>query len=438
MILKGNQRGGATNLAQHLMKDENEHVEVHEIRGFMSGSVMGALNEIYAISQGTKCSQFMYSLSLNPPLSENVPISDFEDAIERAEETLNLKGQSRVVVFHEKEGPNGIRRHAHVVWSRIKIDTMTAVQMSHDRPKLKVLARELFLEHGWKMPRGYVLSAERDPRNYSFADWQQSKRSKKHPNEITDAIKDAWAISDSSGGFFHAMQERGFTVAKGDKKGRIVAVDIHGEIYSIPSKLKIPVKDVRARLGDEQNLQSVDEAQAKIANEMLPIMARFRDELKTETQYQKEDLTNERDILVQDQRAGRAEFRMRLKERQLQENIARQARFRIGFKGIWDRIRGEHKRITQENLEEAKRSSARDMEEKNQFIQNQLGQRRMIQKRYLDFKNQTKSQRQKLQRDVEKFEQFNEKSFTTRKNDFIQKRRTQKPKPRNRGPTMER
>ena len=36
MILEGNARGGAKNLALHLMKDENDHVTIHELRGFMS------------------------------------------------------------------------------------------------------------------------------------------------------------------------------------------------------------------------------------------------------------------------------------------------------------------------------------------------------------------------------------------------------------------
>lgn len=64
-----------------------------------------------------------------------------------------------MVVFHEKHG----RRHAHVVWSRINIEEMKAVQMSFDHERLKVLSRELFIEHGWKMPRGHVISEERDP-----------------------------------------------------------------------------------------------------------------------------------------------------------------------------------------------------------------------------------------------------------------------------------
>lgn len=70
MILKGNQRGGANNLAIHLLKNENEHVEIHELRGFASDSLVSALNEAYAVSRGTRCKKFLFSLSLNPRLGK--------------------------------------------------------------------------------------------------------------------------------------------------------------------------------------------------------------------------------------------------------------------------------------------------------------------------------------------------------------------------------
>lgn len=54
MILVGNQRGGAQNLALHLMKDENERVQLHELRGFVSDDLQGAFQESYAISRGTR------------------------------------------------------------------------------------------------------------------------------------------------------------------------------------------------------------------------------------------------------------------------------------------------------------------------------------------------------------------------------------------------
>ena len=94
MILVGNQRGGAKNLALHLLKEENEHVEVHEVRGFASRNLMAALNEAYAISAATRCKQF-FSLSLSPPKDENVSTQTFEKAVEQAEEKLGLNDRNR-------------------------------------------------------------------------------------------------------------------------------------------------------------------------------------------------------------------------------------------------------------------------------------------------------------------------------------------------------
>ena len=88
MILVGNQRGGARNLAAHLLSPENENVEVHEVRGFAVDDVHGAFQEAHAMSKGTRCQQFLFSLSFNPPPRERVHTNVFEDAIARAEEKL--------------------------------------------------------------------------------------------------------------------------------------------------------------------------------------------------------------------------------------------------------------------------------------------------------------------------------------------------------------
>lgn len=63
MILKGSQRGGARQLGDHLFKTtEDEHVEVHEVRGFMASDLLGALREAEAISRGPRCKQFLFSV----------------------------------------------------------------------------------------------------------------------------------------------------------------------------------------------------------------------------------------------------------------------------------------------------------------------------------------------------------------------------------------
>ena len=94
MILEANKRGGAKDLALHLLKEENDHVEVHELRGFVSDNLVSALNEAYAVSRGTKAKQFLFSMSLNPPPNKNVSTEDFEDAIRTA---ISIGGDSDTI-----------------------------------------------------------------------------------------------------------------------------------------------------------------------------------------------------------------------------------------------------------------------------------------------------------------------------------------------------
>ncbi len=435
MILKGNQRGGAKNLALHLLKEENEHIDVHDIRGFASSDLMGALNEAYAVSRGTRCTKFLYSLSLNPPPSETVSIAEFEAAIERAEEQLELSNQPRAIVFHEKEG----RRHAHAVWSRIDIEQMKAIQMSFDHTKLRSLSRELFLEHGWKMPRGLVNSQERNPKNFTHAEWQQAKRIEKDPREIATAIQDAWAISDSKAAFTHALEERGYTLARGDRRG-FVAVDIHGEIYSISKKANVRTKQVRERLGDEKDLPSVTDAKHNIANDMLPILQSFKEEIKAKEQHQKNILVSEREQVITRQRKERQAFLDKQAEQKRLDALKRQSRFRLGVKGIWDRLRGEHKRIQHMNEQEAKQAQEWDQRAKDQFIANQLAERRMIQQHANTQMQQFHEQKQELRSNISQYKEMQQSNLNARREEF---KRTRKDGDkheigRNRGPTQER
>jgi hypothetical protein len=142
MILKASQRAGASQLAVHLMRTaENDHVEVHQIRGFASDNLKGALREAQAISQGTRCRQYLFSVSFSPPEQEKVGVKAFEQAIDALEQRVGLVGQPRVIVFHEKNG----RRHAHCVWSRIKADDMKAINLPHFKLKLTDLSRDLYI-----------------------------------------------------------------------------------------------------------------------------------------------------------------------------------------------------------------------------------------------------------------------------------------------------
>ena len=398
MILKGNARGGAKDLALHLMKAENEHVEVHALRGFVSDTLMGALNEAYAVSRGTRCRQFLYSLSLNPPKTEQVTTAQFEAAIERAEEKLGLTGQPRAIVFHEKDG----RRHAHAVWSRIDIGRMKAVHLFRDRERLMAVSRELFLEHGWKLPEGLADRSRRDPRNFTLEEWQQAKRTGKDARAIRTAFQDAWAISDTGAAFIHAMRERGYVVARGDQRS-FVAVDVHGEVYAIPRYADVKLKAVRERLRHEETLPGVDDAREQIAGDMLPAFQRFRDALDTQANAREAEFEKRRKALVERQRTERQGLSGEQDRRRARENRIRQARFRTGLKGLWDFLRGEHKRIRQLNERDAHDALARDRAERDQLVFAHLRQRRQIEFIKLRDRLRLVEDRRALERDMQTY-----------------------------------
>lgn len=270
MILKASQRGGGRQLAIHLMNaQDNEHVHVHELRGFVADDLDGAFQEAYAVSRGTKAKQYLFSVSFNPPPNEKVSTDVFLKAIEAVEKKTGLDGQPRAIVFHEKDG----RRHAHCVWSRIDTENMRAVQLSHFKLKLRDVGREQFLENGWKLPQGFINSKDRDPATYSLKEWQRAKRAGHDPKALKGIFQELWAASDSGKAFAAALKSRGYTLARGDRRSH-VAVDYKGEVYAIASYTGQKTRDVRSRLGDDSMLPSVDEAKADHASRMTEMLKR--------------------------------------------------------------------------------------------------------------------------------------------------------------------
>jgi len=364
MILIGNQRGNAKNLAIHLLKEENERVEIHQIRGFVSENLNEAFQESYAISRATQCKQHLYSLSLNPPKNAKPTEQDFEDAINQVEKQLGLTDQPRVIVFHEKRGVDGeLRKHAHAVWCRIDTDKMKAVQLSFTHKKLREVSRSLFVAHDWRMPDGLIDSKNRNPHNYTLAEWQQAKRAGKNAKELTALFQDCWSHSDSKTSLKNAFWEHGFVLAKG-KRGH-VAVDYQGEVYPLSRWTGLKAKNIRARIGEADALPSVDQAHAlatKIIADRLKV-------LKTQEQQAaitKLGILRERRRELQNRQTQKSN-RLKINQhtRRVDEEAERARRIRKGFLGLWDRLTGKRKRTLLENEKEVTEYQVRDQLEKD-------------------------------------------------------------------------
>lgn len=376
MILKASQRGASAAMGAHLLNTtENEHVEVHEVRGFAAEDVMGAMKEAQALARGTRCKQHLFSVSLSPPETENVPASIFEKAIERIEQANGLKDQPRVIVFHEKEG----RRHAHCVWSRIDAETMTARPLPHFKLKLREISKDLYLENGWRMPRGLVNAAERDPRNFTLAEWQQAKRQGRDPRHLKGVIQDCWAISDSRDAFASALEARGLHLTKGDRRGH-VAVTYEGEVLSIARMVGRPAKEITARLGDPDQLRSVEQTRDHIARVIAPKMRDLIAEADRMKSRAMKPLTERRDVMKDAHRTEREKLDRGQAARQQVEMKHRAARVRGGIPGLWDRLNGTYAKARAQNEAETLQSFTRDRSQRDDLRAAQLKDRHDLQR----------------------------------------------------------
>ncbi|NVD26814.1 relaxase/mobilization nuclease domain-containing protein [Parasphingorhabdus flavimaris] len=397
MIFVGNERGNGQNLARHLMSSENEHVTLHEISGFASNDLAGAFKEAEAISRGTKCQKFLYSLSLNPPCKESVSTEVFLDTISRVEAKLGLEGQPKAVVFHEKEN----RRHCHVVWSRIDADAMKAITLSFPKRKLMELSKELYLEHGWDMPKGFLQPLFRDPKNFTLAEWQQAKRIGENPRELKAIFQSCWKQSDNLKSLANSLQEHGLILAQGDRRG-FVATDINGEIYALAKWVGVKTKEVRARLGDHEALPSIGDAQTQIAKTVMPALEKLerrQADKHTSMSKQHEKLlwkmadshTKERKALV-----------ARQEKRTLKETQARQERFNKGLRGLFDRITGAYSKVKRQNEMEAFDAAERDQKQRDALIFRQMGEKRQLALHSAELLEKSRRVPSRLQADLER------------------------------------
>lgn len=374
MILKGNQRAGGSQLAAHLTNlRDNDHVTVHELRGFVSDDLNGAFNEAYAVSRGTRCKQFLFSLSLNPPETVDVPVEAFEQAIASIEKRLGLSDQPRAIVFHEKNG----RRHAHCVWSRIDAAEMKAINLPHYKMKLRDVSRDLYLEHGWHLPRGLIASGERDPLNVTQGEWQQALRIEADPKKLKQTFVDCWAASDCRISLESALAGYGLYLAKGERRG-YVAVDGRGEIYSLSRWTGKKSKELKDRLGPPEQLCSIEEAKKLIAQRLDATAIEIQTAARKRKEKELASYKVRRDELVAEQRMQRSQLVETQRRRATLERNARQARMPKGLRALWARITGAYRALQKELEREAAACDQRDRLELAELVKKQIAERREL------------------------------------------------------------
>ncbi len=267
MIIKGNSRSGASDLARHLMRaDTNELVSLLEVRGTVADDLLGCFREFEGVAAGTRCAKPLYHANIDPARDYVMTDAQWAHAVEELETELGLTGQPRAVIKHIKFG----REHLHVVWSRVDADRMRAIPDSFNYRKHEAVSRRLEVAFGHEKVQGVHVDREIDaPRpeaEFTTAEGQQAERSGLDPREIKAQVTALWRQTDSAQAFVAALKSEGYVLARGDRRDFVI-IDPMGEVHSLPRRLDgVKTAEVRQRLAslDLDALPDVAEAKAEV------------------------------------------------------------------------------------------------------------------------------------------------------------------------------
>jgi hypothetical protein len=166
-------------------------------------------------------------------------------------------------VLHEKLG----RQHIHIVWSRIDIHWMTAASDSHNYRKHEEVARDLERRFGHERVQGAHHErdgVERPERTPSRAELQQQERTGITGKMVKEEVTAAFRASDGPEAFRAALEERGYMLARGDRRDHVI-IDPLGGVHSL------------ARRIDGMKAAELREFMAPIEKESLPSIGEARE-----------------------------------------------------------------------------------------------------------------------------------------------------------------
>jgi len=256
---------------------------------------------------------------------------------------------------------------------------MTAKQLSFSKMKLMEVSKELYLQHGWDMPKGMIEREARNPLNFSRAEWQQAQRAKQDPRMVKALFKDAWQRSDSPDALKAALEQKGYYLARGDRRG-VVAVDYRGEAYALSRWSGVKAKDVSERFGKADALPSVDEQREMIAGLAADNLRAQAREIDDRYKRLRPSVEFKRTQMVERQRIERTGLAQLQKQREEREIAARTARLpNKGAAKLWSQITGKYSKLKAENEHDAWQALRRDQAERDKVVARQIDERQRLQ-----------------------------------------------------------
>ncbi len=253
MIIKGSSRGGdaadVRRLAVHLLDGSaNEQVRIVQLRDCAATTLPAALDEMRAISLGTKTRRCLYHASINLAPSEAADMgAHWNAAVAELERGLGLVGHQRAVVIHCKQG----RKHVHIVWCRVHPITLKTASDSWSYRVHERVARSLEQQLGLQQVTGVHTRPTGAPRPVArlrHREKQAADRTGVSVDEVRATVQSAWTNTTTAAELKIVLAQQGYRLERGSKT--IIVIDPAGTPHALARRLGIKVALVRARLTD--------------------------------------------------------------------------------------------------------------------------------------------------------------------------------------------
>ncbi|MDR3423730.1 MAG: relaxase/mobilization nuclease domain-containing protein [Alphaproteobacteria bacterium] len=305
MWIQGRRRGGSKDLSKHLQKEENESVEVREIKGFSFSNLTGkslekALKQMEAIGYGKGSKRNLYHAIVAPAYGCALNAAQRKFMVDYYAEHMGFQGHQCAVVEHWKKG----KQHFHLVFNIIN-------PITGKIHELKWTKRQ-----EWKISRGLeeiFWHPTPTPKGKSTRTWemQRGKRTDVDPRRMRKEVTAIFDTSKTAQEFVAALSKAGYALTRGNKN-KLVLVDKVGDTHGLMRRIEgKKLSDLRQKFTGIEKLQ-------------LPIYAdlfKERNGGKTETDFAPREFIDPQRVKKDVQNAYRtsktgAEFFARLNKRE--------------------------------------------------------------------------------------------------------------------------
>ncbi len=261
MIAKGNLHAHGAKLASYLTTTyADERAELVELRGFAAGTIREAFLDVQIQAAATQATKPFFHAYVRAPEGERLPRELWLTFADRLDKQLGFDGQPRAVAFHH--GADG-ESHMHIAWSRIDLDSLTAIDPGLYKNKMKQLCRAFEQEFGLTRVAN-ERGADVKTKSAARSEFEQSRRLGSDLKAIRNTIHDCWQSADSGQAFAAALAEHELMLARGDRRAFVV-IDSEGGDHALSKRITgATAAATRQRMADidRAGLPSVADAKA--------------------------------------------------------------------------------------------------------------------------------------------------------------------------------